>query len=77
MRIDHRPGNGKPQTEAAKASGNGGLSLFERVKDLSDLVRLDPDSGIADSNFDFVRQSVRRCDRYPAVDRCEFDAVLN
>ena len=75
--IYHRFGNGEAKSKAAKTAGNGSLSLLESVEDFFDLVRLDPDSGIGDTNFNFVRQNIRRRDRNSAVGGRKFDAVFD
>ena len=77
VRVDHRLGNGQPKPETAEAARDGRLPLFERVKDFPDLVRFDPNPGIGDPNFNFVRSRARRRDRDLAVSGSEFHAVLD
>ena len=77
VRIHHCFGNGQSQSQTAKATGDGSLSLLECIKDFVDLIWLNPNSVVSDANLNFVWERVRSRDRDATRLRCKFDAVLN
>ena len=77
MGIDHRLRNGQTQSQAAETSSNGALTLLESIKDFVDLVRLDSDPGVGDTDFDLFWCRVLRLYNNATVFRREFHTVLD
>src|SRR5437870_12297797 len=77
MRVDQRLRDREAEAEPAKASCDFGLSLFECIKDLIDLFRLDTDSRVDDSDLNFVRGWVECFDSDLAFFGRKFHTVLD
>jgi len=77
MSVDQCLGNREAKAETSKTASDLGLSLFEDVKDLIDLLPFDTNPSVDDSSFNFVRRRVNSLDNNSAVFGSKFDAVLN
>ena len=77
MSVDQRLRNRQAKPETSKTASDLGLSLFEDVKDLVDLLPFDANPGVDDASFNFVRCRVNSLDNDSAVFGSKLDAVLN